>query len=264
MFHLALPLLLAGSASASDNGKYYACNTAQLASWCEFAITSEAPAEWNEQLGGLVEHDVDVGVGVPGHRKVVDIDGNTLPVTPKPWTNGDVLVASDAAVTGDSLNYATAFELVAPLRDALMYQSNDLAAYPDLWAQYTKAFIDCGVKVAVEHGSHGTAYGTDGVYEWIKDTQNMDIHHYMLQYLEEGAIDLVCLMTDLSMDRCDTIRAAHGIAAGTHCNCWFQAWRDLYGSDPTLFPVDENDFTDCSGVDAPDRHPGRPRHPERP
>ena len=40
-----------------------------------------------------------------------------LSISPKPWVNGDSLVASDDPITGDLWSgYALIFELIAPLR----------------------------------------------------------------------------------------------------------------------------------------------------
>ena len=39
-----------------------------------------------------------------------------LSVSPKPWVNGDNLVASSDPITGDVWSYALIFELMAPLR----------------------------------------------------------------------------------------------------------------------------------------------------
>merc|ERR1712025_381107 len=104
------------------------------------------------------------------------------------------LIKSDSEVTGSTLGYTNAFELVAPLRDYMMYDPKSLRDSADLWKKYTQAFTDCSVKLSDTQGDHGTAYGTDAVYEYLKNPNGKDIHHYVLQYLEEGAIDLVCVM----------------------------------------------------------------------
>merc|ERR550514_727715 len=103
----------------------------------------------------------------------------------------------------------------------MMYSPNTIAADPALWAKLTRAFADCNVKAHDEDftkpdGSPGTAYSIESVYAALKSTTT-DIHHFVLQFLEEGAIDLVCLMTPLSMDRCDTIRATNGVSCTSTC-----------------------------------------------
>ena len=134
-----------------------------------------------------------------------------------------------------------------------MYHPGD--ANTTAWAKYTKAFVDCKVKDADETGSHGTAFSVDNVYAKLinpngKKSANccapsfeddlysagVDIHHNVLQFLEEGAIDLVCIATDLVMDRCTTMRAKWGLAddSGTKCNCWMDAYKEMYGVTPTV------------------------------
>jgi hypothetical protein len=75
-----------------------------------------------------------------------------------------------------------------------------------------------------------------------------------LQYLEEGAVDLVCLSTDLSMpnddgdDHCEVIRAtAEAITGVDRCNCWFDAYEAIYGACPVV----DMTFTTCGGTVAP-------------
>ena len=91
-------------------------------------------------------------------------------------------------------------------RDMMMYDPSALT--PDVWAKYTRALTDCNSKtedyVATRGG--GSPYSTDQVYEYLLDPKGNDIHHFILQYLEEGTIDLVCLSTDLEMEHCDVMR----------------------------------------------------------
>lgn len=69
------------------------------------------------------------------------------------------------------------------------------------------------------------------------------MHNQILQFLEEGAIDLVCLTTDLVMERCDYIRGIMD-AEGKKCNCWFAGYEAVMGVAPN---VDEM-FVDCVPV----------------
>ena len=73
-----------------------------------------------------------------------------------------------------------------------------------------------------------------------------DIHHNILQFLEEGAIDLVCIATDLEMARCDTMRDKWEVEDGTKCDCWVEAYQDLFGSD-TIADADLATCTDPDG-----------------
>merc|ERR1719188_2799425 len=86
-----------------------------------------------------------------------------------------------------------------------------------------------------------TAYGTSSIYNKASNPSEVDIHHNVLQYLEEGVIDLVCIATDLDMDRCKTMRAKFTNAG--RCDCWFAAYKAMYGAQPT---VDSSRFTTCT------------------
>jgi len=238
-------------ALGSDNGKYYVCDTSKLQSQneCIFVLTGAQPDDWIQET---VEHDIDRNVGADFYRGVQSHDGETmLPLTPKPWANGDSLVGTDDPVTGDLWSgYTLIFELMAPLRDMMMYNPSALTA--DVWAKYTRALTDCNAKTEdarelLERGG-GQAFSTDQVYEFMTNPNGQDIHHFILQYLEEGTIDLVCLSTDLVMEHCDVIRAAAGATGGVdRCNCWFDAYNALYGECPKF----DMTFTTCSGTVAP-------------
>ena len=65
----------------------------------------------------------------------------------------------------------------------------------------------------------GSPYSAAQVYEFLKNPEGKDIHHYVLQFLEEGTIDLVCLSTDLEMEHCDVIRATAGATGGMYSFC---------------------------------------------
>ena len=67
------------------------------------------------------------------------------------------------------------------------------------------------------------------VYEYVQNPNYKDIHHYVLQYLEEGTIDLVCLSSELDMAHCDVTRGNIGVEKGQRCNCWFDAYKAIYG-----------------------------------
>ena len=97
-----------------------------------------------------------------------------------------------------------------------MYDPSALT--PDVWAKYTRALTDCNSKtedyVATRGG--GSPYSTDQVYEYLLDPKGNDIHHFILQYLEEGTIDLVCLSTDLEMEHCDVMRDSANAIKGNY------------------------------------------------
>merc|ERR550519_292387 len=91
-----------------------------------------------------------------------------------------------------------------------MFAPDELADEAE-WLKYTKAFTDCYIKmedaeVVTGSGGTATAFGTDGVYQqFLNPTGGINT---VLQYLEEAAIELVCMMTDLTMyTGCATIRS---------------------------------------------------------
>ena len=101
------------------------------------------------------------------------------------------------------------------------------------------------IKLADGNG-HGNDLGTQSVYNILNKASDESAVHPYLQYLEESAIDLVCLMTDLDMPRCDTIRDAWNIGKGAHCDCWKGAYMELYCSNPE---VEDGWFSACPGDD---------------
>jgi hypothetical protein len=214
-FSVVCVALLPALTLASENGGLYMCDDTKLSSenLCYFTASSTNTA-------GATGHNIDLGVGNVGFRKINDASGNQLSTSPKPWTQGDVLVASSAEQTGDALNYAKAFEIMAPLRDAMMYAPGTLTIDEAKWNLMTKALQDCQIKsedttATSPSGTEVIAYGTKSMLAVMSDPGGEDIHHYVLQFLEEGAIDLVCQMTSLTMDRCTAQRAL-----GATSDCW--------------------------------------------
>jgi len=241
MFFLAF-LVCLSYVHASENGGYYVCDF-DANGQCIFALSGNEPDSWTS----LVEHTIDRS-GENYKRKVVDSAGLQLSVTPKPWTNGDDVITSATDITGDDWSYTLVAELVFPLRNKMMFSPADLVDENE-WLKYTKAFTDCNIKMTTEtyeeDGRTVTAAGTDDVWNYMKNPNGQDIHHYVLQYLEEGAIDLVCLATDFEMSRCDTMRELFSIESGTRCDCWFDAYEGMYGSAPVIDQL----FTTCTAAD---------------
>lgn len=218
-----------GVVSGSENGLLYECDAARLTTdnECHFVATSS-------NMIGASPHNLDRSVAANGFRAVANAAGTAYSVTPAPWTQGDRLVSVPAALTGDELAYSLAFELVAPLRDAMMYNPSSVTSSPSEWAKLTRAFTDCQVKTANVVDGMITIFGTDGVYEVLKSPNTQTgppVHNFILQYLEEGAIDLVCAMTSsFTFERCDAVRASLGVTAGTASTCWEGAYTALYGT----------------------------------
>jgi hypothetical protein len=210
----------------SDNGDYYNCSFSGSAEddECIFSLTSSAPADWLSL--GAVEHDTSLSPCSP-KCEVRNATGATLGVTPKPWTNGDNLALTETAQTGDALTYTMIFEMVAPLRNLMMYHPGQLDEAT--WKKYTKAFVDCKVKDVDDAEGNHYAYSVDNVYDLLKNPRGEDIHHNVLQFLEEGTIDLVCIATGLKMDRCDAIRDKWEVGEDIKCDCWLEAYNELFG-----------------------------------
>merc|ERR1712008_385925 len=163
-------------------------------------------------------------VAEDGKRKVVNSTGDDLTVSPKPWQNGDQLVVSENELTGDLLLYSKAFEMMAPLRDLMMYYPQVLD--DAMWDFFTRLLKDCSLKEEDEQGDHGVALSRANVYTTLKYTTS-DSHHYILQFLEEVSIDLVCAMTSndslTSFSRCKTVREKDSYDQ----NCWTAAYADF-------------------------------------
>ena len=114
MLCLFTVLSLPTPSSSSQNGLLYKCDADKLAAedMCYFAATG------SETMG---PHNIDRSVAEAGFRQVSDASGSPLRISPKPWTQGDKLTKSANLLADDLIAYAEIFELVAPLRDAMMY-----------------------------------------------------------------------------------------------------------------------------------------------
>lgn len=217
----AVALALTGAAAKTD---LYQCNAAKLA--------SEGLCYMESNSGGsATPHDIDRAVAADGFRVVADSGGSPLSLAPKPWTEGDQLVESSSKLSGDILIFSELFEIMAPLRDAMMYYPKTIVDDKGQWTKLTKAFKDCGVKAAdsedTEHG--GTIYGVDGIYNHLKTTT--DNHHEIMRFLEEAAIDVVCLATSLDGSFCRT-------QGESKPDCWKDAYKGMYGTDPLSLSSD--------------------------
>ena len=130
--------------------------------------------------------------------------------------------------------------LVFPLRNTLMF-TPQLFENTTLWNEQTQCFADCDIKASTTTDGQITAYSTDEVYAWtVNNSEAVDVHNYVLQYLEEGAIELVCLVTDLDMDHCDEIRAHHSLQRGHVSDCWTHAYRNMFGAESSYYDPDVN------------------------
>ena len=223
--------LVATAVSASANGQLYECDSARLSSenLCYFVATSSNTV-------GASAHNINRAVAADGYRKIVGSTGTDVTLSPRPWTQGEMLAASSTEITGDNLAWVKAFEMIAPLRDAMMYAPETVTANTTRWLELTKALTDCSVKAADHtetiNGREATVYGVTGVYTLLgSPSGSATPNHGILQFLEEGAVDLVCVMApSLVMDRCDVIRGTLGLASGAGSTCWEAAYTALYGT----------------------------------
>lgn len=287
---------------ASPNGNYYRCNAENLARdtrpYCLFELTSSAPSIWN---GQAVEHSLVAAGRTPaisgspprlGIKNRFTNAVRTSNVSPAPFTNGEDLVilpaesaegvtfaeASEEEVSGGVSqrralwHYQLIFELVAPLRNELMYHQDVLRENSTRWEEITRVFTDCGVKtqdgrrLSVGGGRwrskrqprtplsslsrRTTSFrtlrslpdqSTQTIHAALLDITKIahpSKHHTFLRFLEEGVIDVVCLAVPSfgeSFQRCIDIRA--GISnweTDKGCNCWFAAYEGLYGLVPQV------------------------------
>jgi len=245
----------------STNGKLYVCDgqttTEAAGTYCVFAI-DESECSTDDSLDCLTaplegNSLVDITQQGLGGAMVAGSNGMQMGVSPRPWTEGDQLVTAPSAVSGDDWANALAFSMVAPLRNKMMMTPWEV--YPqDQWELYTNAFTDCMIKLV---DGEANDLSSTNVHAQLNQATDGGPVHTPLQYLEEAAIDLVCLMTDLDMsgsrrllsdDRCAAIREVWGIQSGTRCDCWTDAYVAMFGSEPE---VEQGFFSDCSVVGTP-------------
>ena len=88
---------LAGLTSASLNGGFYQCRTADLTDGlCVFENSATAP--WAP--AAAAPHTISPRVGVT--YELQDSAGKTLPVSPKPWSNGDQIAPLSSSDTSEN------------------------------------------------------------------------------------------------------------------------------------------------------------------
>merc|ERR1712232_516999 len=100
-------------------------------------------------------------------------------------------------------------------------------------------------------GDVGEEMSIDTVYERMTNFNgDSHKHHDILRFLEEGAIDMVCLVTDIDFERCDEVRGKNNLESGQYSNCWINAYKAIYGD--SALPVDESKFVN-SGADSEEK-----------
>lgn len=163
-------------------------------------------------------------------------------------------VSSTAEVNGDDWMWTLAAEIGFPLRNAVMYTPSDITATgtgPLSWAALTRAINDCHIKQEDEEFTQGdrtmTAYSVDNVWTIVQNPadndvydgcpQNCgDVHNQLLMFLEEGIVDLACLMVPasnlISMERCVHIREEWNLSEGEASDCWVAGYEEIWGRVP--------------------------------
>eukprot|EP01135_Chromosphaera_perkinsii_P003647 Nk52_evm26s250 gene=Nk52_evmTU26s250 len=218
--------------SRSANGALYVCETATIDSdnVCLFTASTTA---------GFVAsaHNINRGVGGTNARRPVNNANQALQTGVIPFTQGDTLAAA-TNVVGEDWNFCLAFEIMAPLRDLMMYDPTKISTQFDA---AVKPLTDCHIKDSQKtvNGIVGyslseiktiaTAVKTNSVFNG-QPTGTGQVHNQVLQFLEEGSLDLVCLMTTISNSMCDSIRAQWQLSAGQISDCWVAGYTALYGA----------------------------------
>merc|ERR1712093_887779 len=105
----------------------------------------------------------------------------------------------------------------------MMYAPKSVTENETQWGNLTRSFKACGVKAKDSSDKHGTIYSVDSIYKVLKDPKGEDTHHSIMRFLEEGAIDMVCLMTSLSGPFCRTTGRS---------DCWKTAYKSMFGEVP--------------------------------
>jgi len=238
--------------ASSDNGKNYECNTTALAeaNKCIFIAAGDALTSGTV----MVKSVVDRTVGDVNGRKVVDATGAQLRLGMRPWENevGEA-AATAGSVTDAEWMYLLSYELLVPLRNAMMFEPDTVTGDVAHWHALTKVFNDCHIKQTTTEYSPFDKYSVADIYEILKDPNSYysgkgpSLSNPILQFLEEGSADLWCAMTGVNIDddHCLQVWADNGVEEGTISNCWEAAYDGLYGpgaaaaalTPPTVAPA---------------------------
>lgn len=147
-------------------------------------------------------HRLDLDATRTGPERVLDIDGAAVRPGGRPFQDGYTLAAADAPVVDDdALAYVEVFKVMAPIRDALMY---DIATTsPGDWAELTTTLRDAGIKLHSEALDSPIpperSYGIDDVYALARSPEGADIHHPVMKFLEEAELALKCQWLEMSL-----------------------------------------------------------------
>lgn len=149
-----------------------------------FGLTSARTGEALIEIGG--EHELDRSQVSLGFNLVTDSAGNLVNPSAAPLSAGDKLIVSDTLVTDNNTSeYANVFSIMAPIRDAILYQFDDTSKAD--WEALTAVLTLNNIKTT----DGETVLSTDQVYDFV--AAGPTDGNPVLQYLEEAELDLKCL-----------------------------------------------------------------------
>lgn len=168
--------------------------------------------------------------------------------------NGDTFASSSSALTGSNWLWVLATQINFKLRNVLMFEPEKVAGNVTAWNELVKPWVDCHVKdhqeSVEENGRTIIGYRLADIYTILSNpkgnsvmtgqpTGSGNINNQVLQFLEEGSVDLTCLMVNSDaatlvpgMSRCVTIRNAWGLSDTQYSDCWVAGYTSLFGSAP--------------------------------
>mmetsp|Transcript_33829 Transcript_33829/g.85541 ORF Transcript_33829/g.85541 Transcript_33829/m.85541 type:complete len:176 (+) Transcript_33829:543-1070(+) len=133
--------------------------------------------------------------------------------------------------------------MILPLRDTLMYRAKEMAAElpaRSIWDKNTRVFWDCGIKTTPDYRKDGDTgpwvYSYDSMQGLVVDAGKVDTHHSILQFIEEGSMELACLMVSFNIKQpeCSDMAKRSGVEMTTRSTCWHEAYKAMWGEDPAI------------------------------
>lgn len=140
-------------------------------------------------------HNLDPSATTFGFEVIVDADGTIINPQGKPFQDGYTLTSALEQITDpDYLAYVEVFKIMAPIRDALMYDIDALDE--ETWATVSRPLKENGIKLESKHldstDRRAWEYGIDDIYHLAKSPNDKDIHHEVMKFLEESELALKC------------------------------------------------------------------------
>lgn len=199
----AILLLMSGPGVAED-----------LSSLWSYGLTSVRTGEPLIKDGD--QHRIDPAVVRYGYNKAVDASGRTLLPAAVPLHGGEQLVATaDYQEDANSREFARIVSIMAPLRDAILYdfEKMDLSDWRNLTETLTLNGIKTTPAASVDRRS---ILSSEQVWDYVQAGPSDG--SAVMRYLEEAGLELKCLaFTDFDFvnpegaDHC----AEHGLAVGS-------------------------------------------------